>query len=451
MKEEKKDTSEWNLLLGNGFSMWYASLFHHAEEPLLRADSIINVMEKHMSMSQGEILQHYNNRCQEEEAKAREEDEENPGDRDYRRMLYDFHTKPYYEKIIDRCECIFEKFRSNISPDEKKRAAIAEWLKDETDFEGIFNLFAKYKDLSERLYREHIKEIENLKKTIDKHKDYVRLIALLSIVTIHPDHPYNLKKKMDEKGVLGFFRKMRNIFTTNYDLILYWIIFLISKNEDDPPEKINPLFSDGFGYLSSTNLEFTRNFFSNRYFYLHGSFHIGMKDGEIVKLSRTNSDRDDKLLDQVMNMGDDFLPSCIVGGDAKQKRDAISKNGYLHACSWYFQKIKDNLVVFGHSLQRDEHIIDWIACNEELKHVFISYYDDESDINSQVEKIKEKRKKIQQDRQKKAANAQKKYTPKKYTPNKQNIYPFSAKDINWENMYSKLEELKRKANLPTTI
>ena len=421
---------QWNLLLGNGFSMWYANLYHKAKELLLGEDSIIEVMTKLMEESVTTPLEKFKKKA--EEAK-------------------DKQCKADYKMIVERLRHLEGMEGEEPLDDEKEK--IKERLNKQTNFEDIFGLFAVYKDLSKTLYNEHIKCFQNLSKSIAEHESYVRHMACLAILTTHPKLYHQDQGKGEEiitgTGVVAFFKHMNNIFTTNYDAILYSILTTLGKDNAD-----QHLFADCFGNFipeSSEFLEFkgfsrgfskafSSAFYKNSrvfFYYLHGAFHIVREDGRAVKLKNIPSTEDtpENLVRSFIE--NEFTFSCVIGGDEKQKESIIGRSEYLRACRDNFRSITGNLIVFGHSMtDRDGHIVNWIAHNEKLKNIRIYYHG--NDGESEMEKVKEK---IEKKR-------------KAYNNGKEDVAPLdivlrNSKDINstgWHKELTNLKQLDGKSN-----
>ena len=394
---------QWNLLLGNGFSIWYAKLFHGPEALLWKDDAIINVMIQYINETQDKI-------------KSEKEDADGKKLEDYNMIMRERGN------LISS----YIKKNSTEEPCEEEKRKLTKLLKGGKSFESIFQLFTNYEDLSNKLYKNHIRKLSDLDGHIDKHKKYIRYIALLSILTTHPC--IDKRDPIEKTHVKHFLRRMNNIFTTNYDLILYYITFE-DKSDENTNRYESPCFADGFGkpnladagYSYESNyLEF--NNFCNKkpsqipYYYLHGAFHIGTVDMEylrkedpphatiastgkrLVKLKKLIPSHDifwvriaSYLLEPIIanDLTTDFTFSCVVDGNPERKKDAISRNSYLSACRERFQNIRDNLVIFGHSLsEEDGHIVEWIGRNKNLKKIIIYYHG--SDENPKMKKAKKK-------------------------------------------------------------
>src|SRR5690606_18410239 len=63
---------------------------------------------------------------------------------------------------------------------------------------------------------------KELGKTIEHERDEIRNLLIQAILDNHPDDQSFMTKEAREKAY-AFLKQYSNIFTTNYDLILYWI------------------------------------------------------------------------------------------------------------------------------------------------------------------------------------------------------------------------------------
>ncbi len=176
----------------------------------------------------------------------------------------------------------------------------------------------------------------------------------------------------------AFLKPYYNVFTTNYDLLPYWVnmhggapVLQDGFREDDPDEPF-VVFSERLG--------------GNRgLFYLHGALHFFLNEGQLCKhcWSRTGQ----KLTDLIQaGLAEGKYPLFVAEGRPERKLEQIQRVGYL----WYaldkFSRIQGPLVVFGHSLaDSDGHIADAIADNPELAQLFVGLHGDpDSESNAQI-------------------------------------------------------------------
>lgn len=179
-----------------------------------------------------------------------------------------------------------------------------------------------------------------------------------AITRVHPRRPNDLEEGAYEtcRDFLMLFagpdRNIRgSIFTTNYDLLLYWTVARFHEElECDDGFRGRPLM------WSEANAE------QQNIFHMHGGLHLYENEDGIRKL---RSDR--PLLDQIetlMEEGD--LPIFVAEGSSAQKRSRIRGNDYLLHARRAFRRACSNpaatLFSFGHSLRpQDEHLLSLIG------------------------------------------------------------------------------------------
>ena len=91
----------------------------------------------------------------------------------------------------------------------------------------------------------------------------VREALLRAVRSVHPGAKFEIPVSQLEACVT-FLGNFQSIFTTNYDLLLYWVILQRPK-----------VYSDGFGY--GTNVEGFRTFSASapcNIYFLHGALHL---------------------------------------------------------------------------------------------------------------------------------------------------------------------------------
>lgn len=178
-----------------------------------------------------------------------------------------------------------------------------------------------------------------------------------AIDSMHPSNVFNVSETEANycKDFLNPFLEKRNsIITTNYDLLLYWV--LMKKAEDF--EK----FSDGF-FRNSEESELTwgSNRFSQNIFYLHGALHLFDKGNAIVKEEYNDSNKN-WLKDRIdKRINENEYPIFVTAGSGNEKLKHIMHNGYLSNCYNHLKNIDGSLITYGFSFNNvDNHIIDAI-------------------------------------------------------------------------------------------
>lgn len=146
------------------------------------------------------------------------------------------------------------------------------------------------------------------------------------------------------------FRSFSNVFTTNYDLIPYWAIM------QSETWRFKDLFWGDENTFDPGNTEVNadRCVIS----YLHGAIHlVELPGGKTKKLVANASNSLSELFDLAHP---EYFPLFISEGSSEKKLSRIKRNDYLRFSFEKFQSADGNLVVLGHSLNKDydQHLID---------------------------------------------------------------------------------------------
>lgn len=207
--------------------------------------------------------------------------------------------------------------------------------------------------------------------SLDMIQDHGRVKRALvdSIARNHPEYPGSLQQGLLH-GASRFLMQFEDVFTTNYDLLLYWASL------------IDDLFSfeDGFGREADTDDSFCvflpTGSNSGHIYFLHGALHLYTKGGEVRK--RVWNTTGIPLIEQIRDALDEQeYPLIVSEGDSESKKKRIEASSYLSYCQRKFEGIQGNLFIYGSSLsQQDAHILDWIATNTGLTRLFIGIYGD---------------------------------------------------------------------------
>jgi hypothetical protein len=172
------------------------------------------------------------------------------------------------------------------------------------------------------------------------------------------------------------------VFTLNYDLLLYWTLM-----HDDKPSgsRINLITSDGFGNdETDPNAEYVvwqgeTGSHSARVHFLHGALHLFDAGSEIQKFTwvRTN----ERLVHQARTaINDNKFPIFVSEGTSGQKKAKIRHNAYLYQG---FKHMTANAVIgthcfflHGHSLApNDDHILRRLGKGH-FKKLYVSLFGD---------------------------------------------------------------------------
>ncbi len=221
--------------------------------------------------------------------------------------------------------------------------------------------------------------------------DDLNIIQKTLVEAVAYSHLEHTGKVPDSKkeSALSFMSQYHNIFTTNYDLLAYWVNMSAdvscrwwdgfrSDEEDDGCPYV--VFSERLG--SQKGL-----------FYLHGALHLYISQGELRKQTWI---RTGKHLTQLIREGlkEKNYPLFVAEGTAESKMEQIQRCGYLWYCFDKFARIECPLVVFGHSLgDSDRHITQAITNNPKLSQIAVGLHGDfqsaaNKSIIESVEKMK---------------------------------------------------------------
>lgn len=184
------------------------------------------------------------------------------------------------------------------------------------------------------------------------------------ITTITKNHP-QLPSEIDENQYIAarmFLSKFSNIFTVNYDLLLYWV-----RNKPHlAPEYFQT--DDGFRHQMWCGRETEQNVF-----FMHGGLHLYDESGVIKK--HVYNHIGESIIDQVRrNLESDKFPVFVAEPNYDRKLDRILHNPYLNHCFESLGNIHDSLVIFGHSMdETDTHIFE--KANESgISNVYVSIF-----------------------------------------------------------------------------
>jgi hypothetical protein len=256
------------------------------------------------------------------------------------------------------------------------------------NFEGVMRLLedahwvAEEYGASKPGLDEMLQDVEIVKRTLVE-----------AVASSHLENTGAVENEMKETA-LPFLDPYYNIFTTNYDLLVYWV---------NMHRKPNPLWQDGF--RSDTDLpDAPYVVFSERLgrargiFFLHGALHLYLNRGELRKQTWIRTGRPlTHLIRDSLARGE--YPLFVAEGSPERKLEQIQRSGYLWYCLDKLARIQGPLVVFGHSLgESDGHIAEVIADNCDLNDIYVGLFgdpDSESNVavRSSVAAIQSRRRK----------------------------------------------------------
>ncbi len=189
--------------------------------------------------------------------------------------------------------------------------------------------------------------------------------SLIQVISqTHPLRSSNVATKQYE-CVKPFVIQFQNIFTLNYDLLLYWAV---NKSDIDP---VGYHSDDGFRHKIWENVQ------SQNVHFLHGGLHI-YDNGTTIKKHAFRGNADISIVDQVRdNLNQGKFPLFVSEPTCEKKLSRIEHNPYLNSCFKALKEISGTLFIHGHSMaDNDQHIFNQIN-KSNVDQVFISIFGDE--------------------------------------------------------------------------
>ncbi len=177
-----------------------------------------------------------------------------------------------------------------------------------------------------------------------------------------------LKATEQERTCFGFLQNFHQVFTTNYDLLLYWSIM---KSFEPQYKSVSIPTNDGFTRAEDSPV-FYQGGDAQRVFYLHGSLFFQQDGLELIKRERDHEHGVNILPIVAGDIEENNMPLIVLEGESRNKLTKISEHYYLERAIKSLEKLDGALFIHGHSLDvTDQHIFDVIS-NSRVEQVFIS-------------------------------------------------------------------------------
>jgi Domain of unknown function (DUF4917) len=211
----------------------------------------------------------------------------------------------------------------------------------------------------------------DLRAAILEARQKLKTALIDAIKALHPEHVFAVPGAAAD-ACASFLRTFLDtggkIFTSNYDLLLYWVLMRkqiagandgfgrVLLNADDNPQTEDEDWSD---------LRWGPNRDGQCIYYLHGALPL-FDTG--VEVEKEVYDTQNYLLEKIGSRIDSgAYPIFVTAGDGREKLTQIMHNRYLTFCYEALSQIEGSLVTFGFNFgDYDQHIIE--AVNEAAKH-----------------------------------------------------------------------------------
>lgn len=187
--------------------------------------------------------------------------------------------------------------------------------------------------------------------SVRQDQELIRRALVDALASSHPAGPHEITTS-EFQGCAAFLQHFREIYTLNYDLLLYWTVL---------NQRLDGVFRDGFGEPETENADYVEwalgQEIKANVHYLHGALHLFAAGSRVRKVSwcRTGKTLKEQIAEQLKH---DRFPLFVAEGTAEGKMTAISRNAYLSRSYRSFQGKGGDLFVLGCSLgDADTHIV----------------------------------------------------------------------------------------------
>lgn len=237
---------------------------------------------------------------------------------------------------------------------------------DTKDFEVVLQQLQNFGALADLFSSDR-----DLKGRVDSAAVKLKQSLVDAIGALHPEHVFTIPQEKSNtcaRFLESFLKTGGSIFTTNYDLLLYWVLMRnevvqsvdgFGRDRDDPD-----------AYVSEDELEYSELRWGKHkdkqcIFYVHGALPLFDTGTEIVK--EEYADRT-YLLDRIKaRIAKDEYPVFVTAGNGQEKLAHIRHNRYLDHAYEVLSLINGSIVTFGFNFgASDSHIVE--AINRAAKH-----------------------------------------------------------------------------------
>lgn len=209
---------------------------------------------------------------------------------------------------------------------------------------------------------------------LENDAEALRDVLVRTIAANHPDTPGDISD--DEYNHCRTFLNhfcMSNIYSLNYDLLLYWVLMHFRETENELR------CDDGFRKPDTGEEQYVswdiENTNKQNVFHLHGALYL-FDAGAVLK-KYTWSNTGIRLIDQVRDaLNHDLFPLIVSEGSTKEKQEKIMHSSYLSRSQRSISNISGSLFIYGHSLaDNDDHILKLISKKGcKVRNLFVSLY-----------------------------------------------------------------------------
>lgn len=246
-----------------------------------------------------------------------------------------------------------------------------------TDFEVVIKALRQ----TALLARVYVPEKPELMTTLIQDANGLRDVLVQTIARNHPARPQEIPEDRYHACRM-FLDNFECIYTLNYDLLLYWALM-----QDEPPMEFFT-HRDGFSKPDDPDADYVAwdsgSAYAQTVHYMHGALHFFDGGYELQKYTWCNTQV--ALIDQIKAALDrNEFPLFVAEDSSQAKMEKIIHHHYLGKAKSSFEKIGNDLFVYGFGFgEPDEHILKLMGENK-VKQMFVSLYGDpDSDGNKRI-------------------------------------------------------------------
>ncbi len=214
-------------------------------------------------------------------------------------------------------------------------------------------------------------QVTSAEKAIKEDIRDLKKLLIEAVTERHLPFPAKISSERISK-CQKFLAPFKNIFSTNYDLLAYWVT--LSGSEE---LRCRDGFRAPIDDPDAEYLEFREHIRDQRgLLFIHGGLHLYVVGGAVLKHCWVRSDkRIIELVKESLEKGE--YPLFVAEGNPTNKLEQIQRSAYLSYCFSKFQRVEAPLIILGHSLgPSDQHVCDAIAENIKLEQIFVGLHGD---------------------------------------------------------------------------
>ncbi len=194
-----------------------------------------------------------------------------------------------------------------------------------------------------------IGEIERVEKEL-------RSALLSAIRAVHPENAQVVDELCRRAPALCHYSA---VFTTNFDLLLYWMVMAggLSERSAERYQLIDFFWNDKLYFNPLDAAPFVGQI---PVYYVHGALHLVRDAHNGTQKMQSDSG---SLLMELMELPSNLSPLIVTAGDSREKAAAIRGSEYLYHCLETLEKSTE-IVVLGHALAPvDDHLVRALVKN----------------------------------------------------------------------------------------